>query len=511
MKFFLLVSSFFLFSFSNLLSNDLDECNAFIDNQYNFTQDTVNFSNWSFTLEYSDDDDCVQCPPLIIVDNFGSDAGVNGLNNAQLLEINGENYLSYKSDEDFLKAANKILAENQFLSIKAIFDDEGFIWDLEDTEVNFSAEDYDFDLIQADIDKEFQSLFPVKFEVEIADIEIEDKSSIVSILLNISYFYNIPNFSDYALSNIDFKQCTFIEHMIPEITEKIFIPRIFNTEETSNIQNFYDQDKKKRINEITFIKAKSDVDIYVNETLIINSKPVTEFSKFPYDSLLVSIAMAPTNFISKDYKEEDWLRVERNTLNNISLNEWDLHDIEIFESALDKQFMFSYLEEDEEYSYETKKIIKKTFDNFGVIEFLFIDLILDRKHQFYNLKVIIPVFFIVLISFSTFWIRNEQIEAKLNLAIVSLLALIAYNFIVNNDIPKIDDITVLDSFILISYMFTGFCSILSVYSYFDYRRDKLTGDFNPIDIKLRFLAPLIYVTSTIIMGLFIYFEILFFS
>ena len=68
-----------------------------------------------------------------------------------------------------------------------------------------------------------------------------------------------------------------------------------------------------------------------------------------------------------------------------------------------------------------------------MLEFLFIDLILDRKHQFYNLKVIIPVFFIVLISFSTFWIRNEQIDAKLNLAIVSLLALIAYNFIVNND------------------------------------------------------------------------------
>ena len=117
MKFFLLVSSFFLFSFSNLLSNDLDECNAFIDNQYNFTQDTVNFNNWSFTLEYSDDDDCVQCPPLIIVDNFGSDAGVSGLNNAQLLEINGENYLSYKSD-DFLKVANKILAENQFLILR---------------------------------------------------------------------------------------------------------------------------------------------------------------------------------------------------------------------------------------------------------------------------------------------------------------------------------------------------------------------------------------------------------
>ena len=114
-----------------------------------------------------------------------------------------------------------------------------------------------------------------------------------------------------------------------------------------------------------------------------------------------------------------------------------------------------------------------------------------------------------MISFTTFWIRNNQIEAKLNLAIVSLLALIAYNFIVNNDIPKISEITVLDSFILISYLFTGFCTFLSVYSYYDYRRDKLTGDFNPIDVKLRYLAPSAYILSILFFGILIYNNIFF--
>ena len=87
--------------------------------------------------------------------------------------------------------------------------------------------------------------------------------------------------------------------------------------------------------------------------MIINQRQLN--FKISYDSLFVSIAISPQNFISKDYKEEDWLRVENNTFNNISLNEWDLHDIEIFETALDKQFMFSYLEEDEEYSMRPKK------------------------------------------------------------------------------------------------------------------------------------------------------------
>ena len=511
MKYFLSVFIFLLFSLSNLFSNDIDECNNFIDKEYNFTQNTINFNDWSFTLEYPNNDECIKCPPLIIVDNFGSEAGVNGLNNTQLLEINGESYLSYNNDEDFLKVANKILAENKLLSIKAIYDSEGNFWDLEeDTEINFNPDNYDFDLIETNINKEFQSLIPVKFEIEIADIKIEDKSSIVSTLFNISYFYNIQKFSDYALSNIDFKQCTFSEHLIPKIKEKIYIPSISNVDETSYIQNFYDQDKKRQINVISFINEESDVSIYVDETFIISTKPETEFSKFPYDNLKVNINLSPQNFISKDYKDEDWERVERNTINNIYLNEWGLKEIDIIEIAWDKQFMIDFIDENEEFSQESKNRMKKIMENFGVLEVVSLDFILDRKHQFYNLKVILPVFFIVLISFSTFWIRNERIEAKLNLAIVSLLALIAYNFIVNNDIPKIDRITVLDSFILISYLFTGICSIISVYSYFDYRRDKLTGDFNPIDVKLRYLAPLIYVTSTIVISLLIYYEILFF-
>lgn len=511
MRYLLIIISFILFYIPNVIANDPDECDAFLDNQYIFTQDTLEFNEWSFALESQKDEECIACPPMIFVDNFASDAGVNGLNSTQLLEINGENYLSYDDDENFLKVAQKIIEENKKLKIKAISDVDGNIWNLESLDINFNPDDYDFDLLEIEINKGFQSLIPVKFEIEMADMAIEEKSSNVSSLINIYYYYSIPKFSEYALDNIDFEICSFKEEAISLISEKLFIPKIADSDATANIQNFYNQDKKRKFEEVSFFKTDSSVDIYINETLMIESKPVSDFSKFPFDSLSVSIVLFANNFISKDFREEDWQRIERNTIENISLNEWNLKDIKIYESAVDKQLLFDFLEEDIQFSQEMKDVIKKTMNKFGVVEFFSLDYVLNRKYQFYTLKVVIPVFFIVLISFSTFWIRNEQIEAKLNLAIVSLLALIAYNFIVNNDIPKIENITVLDSFILISYLFTGFCSILSVYSYFDYRRDKLTGDFNPIDLKLRYIAPIIYLTSITIIGLFIYYEILFFS
>ncbi len=127
-----------------------------------------------------------------------------------------------------------------------------------------------------------------------------------------------------------------------------------------------------------------------------------------------------------------------------------------------------------------------------------------RNVGYYILKVLLPVIFIVFLSFSVFWIRNQEIEAKLNVSIVCLLALIAYNFAVNSDIPKINNLTILDSFVLISYLFSGLSTFMAIYSYYDYRRDKLVGDFNPIDKKLRKAAPSFYILSIIVVCSFIY-------
>ncbi len=511
MKILILFVSFFFTSTLNLIASDSDECLGFIEKEYNFTQDRLDYETWSFEIQHAENEDCIQCPPLIYVDNFSSDAGVNGLHNTQLIEINGEHYLSYKNDEDFISAANKIIEKSENLNIKALYDEDD-IWDLEgleETDISDDNNEFEFKIFDIAIDKKFKSLIPVKFEIEVVDIQVEDKSSNVRTLLDIKYYYDLEEFSKYSLDNFDFEICTFDEQYIDQISNKIFIPKLFDVYSGTNIKNFIDINKKRKINEISLFKSKSIVEIYVNETLLIDSKPINEFSKFPYDTLTTNISLSPQNFISSDYKFEDWERVEKNALQYIFLDEWKLNNILFTENALDRDFMIDIVTNNNELSEQLKSLTTKTMNAFGVIEYIDIDFDLKRKHQFYTLKVIVPVFFIVLISFTTFWIRNNQIEAKLNLAIVSLLALIAYNFIVNNDIPKIAEITVLDSFILISYLFTGFCTFISVYSYYDYRRDKLTGDFNPIDVKLRYLAPLAYILSILFFGFLIYNSIFF--
>ena len=61
----------------------------------------------------------------------------------------------------------------------------------------------------------------------------------------------------------------------------------------------------------------------------------------------------------------------------------------------------------------------------------------------------IPVIFLIIITWSVFWIKVSELQSKVNVTVVTLLALIAYNFIFEQDIPKLSYVTYLDIFILI--------------------------------------------------------------
>jgi hypothetical protein len=73
------------------------------------------------------------------------------------------------------------------------------------------------------------------------------------------------------------------------------------------------------------------------------------------------------------------------------------------------------------------------------------------KHYFY--KILLPVFLILCVAWYVLWIPTRKYETRLNTSIISLLALIAYNFVFQGDIPKLNYLTALDWYVLLSYVF----------------------------------------------------------
>ncbi len=94
-----------------------------------------------------------------------------------------------------------------------------------------------------------------------------------------------------------------------------------------------------------------------------------------------------------------------------------------------------------------------------------IDVILERKHGYYIFKVILPILLILSVCWSVVWVDPKELEARLTITIVCLLSLIAYNFVIDAELPKLEYLTVLDWIVLISYVYATVPNFLSIISF----------------------------------------------
>ena len=90
---------------------------------------------------------------------------------------------------------------------------------------------------------------------------------------------------------------------------------------------------------------------------------------------------------------------------------------------------------------------------------------ISRKHGYYIFKIILPILLILSLCWSSVWLPPKEIQSRLTVTIVCLLSLIAYNFVIDADIPKLEYLTIMDFIILISYIYAAIPCLLAVISY----------------------------------------------
>lgn len=73
-----------------------------------------------------------------------------------------------------------------------------------------------------------------------------------------------------------------------------------------------------------------------------------------------------------------------------------------------------------------------------------------RYNAYYIVKVILPLFLIVAMSWIVFWIDPEQAGTQIGVATTSMLTLIAYRFTIDSLVPAVSYLTRMDTFILSS-------------------------------------------------------------
>ena len=182
-----------------------------------------------------------------------------------------------------------------------------------------------------------------------------------------------------------------------------------------------------------------------------------DFEKFPFDTqkLIISIFTGATNFQNENHYYPDhgtltFLIPGKGAFQNLNkftdkkinkLKAW-----RIPENGITIKNRSTY--EKDYYDIYSKKTIPMVSRNF-----LDIEITIKRNPQHYVYKVMLPVFLILCVAWYVLWIPTHKYEARLNTSIIAFLALIAYNFVFQDDIPKLEYLTDLDKFVLLSYVF----------------------------------------------------------
>ena len=116
----------------------------------------------------------------------------------------------------------------------------------------------------------------------------------------------------------------------------------------------------------------------------------------------------------------------------------------------------------------------------------------ERASGYFWVKVILPLIFIVIMSWVVFWIDPRESSTQISVAVTSMLTMIAYRFAVGADMPKISYLTRLDFFILggTILVFTSLIEVLITSTYAKIGRFERA---QRIDHWARLLFPVAFV------------------
>ena len=120
-----------------------------------------------------------------------------------------------------------------------------------------------------------------------------------------------------------------------------------------------------------------------------------------------------------------------------------------------------------------------------------------RNVQNYLWKVIFPLVLIVMMSWSGFWIDPVNANSQINVAVTSMLTLIAYRFTIDTQLPRLPYMTRLDVFFLVSTLLVFFSLIeVLITTILDQNQKKKQAQ--RLDRYCRVVFPAIFLLASLL-------------
>jgi len=327
---------------------------------------------------------------------------------------------------------------------------------------------------------------------------IDSKKGIIEISFESFFENNRPDLLDTLIkNNFDYDEGNE-EAVCEAVLDQIILP--IKALEYNEFK--YDEDVRKGLKNktklkdsvINFAYDKGNFRSVRSESGVGFFRQEFDFKKFPFDKqkLIISVTSGIRSSSDKslikfaDTAAVTFITPENGAFIGLAnfkeknyLKEWKVLSVDIKSNEIiDK-------------NYYDKDLKKNITHNENTIN---LEINIEREYKHYIYKIIIPVFLILCVAWFVLWIPTKYFETRLTTSMVALLSLIAYNFVFADDIPKLQYLTSLDKYILLSYVFCCIPTFMSIWCsrFIKISQAKVTR----VNSKIRTFGGLIYLVLT---------------
>ena len=123
---------------------------------------------------------------------------------------------------------------------------------------------------------------------------------------------------------------------------------------------------------------------------------------------------------------------------------------------------------------------------------------LKRKSAFYIYKVILPLLLMVALSWAVFWVDPGDLATQVQIAVTTVLTIIAFAFAISASLPRVPYLTFIDAFFLTCYVFV-FIAIVELMSVHLSHRISEADRALRIRKNSRWAVPLAFLITNVVL------------
>ncbi len=168
---------------------------------------------------------------------------------------------------------------------------------------------------------------------------------------------------------------------------------------------------------------------------------------------------------------EEYAEVDK----NVNIAEWQLRGVELEAGEAD----FRYYGGRQSFSELTLSVV------------------MERKSANLIWKVILPLIILVLLMWAVFWMEVDNLSDRLNVSFIGILTIVAYQFLIDGAMPRIDYFTFTDTVLLYSFIVMCLAIFESLILYSLCKKDRRPLA-EKIDRAFHWLFPVLYFSGLVI-------------